>query len=295
MNTTMYRHPAVQRNLKILAERGVELVGPGEGELACGESGEGRLMDLEVIVEAVVRRLGTTGQGDSLKGRRVLVTSGPTREAVDPVRFLSNPSSGRMGHALAAAAGRRGARVDLISGPTSLPDPEGVSVVHVTTAAEMEREVLARAGDADLVLMAAAVSDYRPDTPAASKIKKSKEPLALTLRPVPDILAQLGRRRGAAGHPVLVGFAAESDSVVDNARVKLEAKNLDWVVANRVGRPGSGFGGAVNEVTILSRDGRVEEWPRLTKEEVAERLVDRVATEHFVGRAGRHPSGNGSS
>lgn len=295
MNTAMYKHPAVQENIGKLTARGVEFVGPGEGELACGETGEGRLLDPEAIVSAVLNRLSVAEVGLSLRGRRVLVTSGPTREPIDPVRFLTSPSTGRMGHALAAAAGRRGATVCLVSGPTSLPDPTGVEVIPVTTALEMEGEVLARAGNSDLVLMAAAVADYRPAEPAGAKIKKSDEPLSLTLAPVPDILAELGRRRQAGGGPVLVGFAAETERVVENARSKLEAKKLDYVVANQVGRAGTGFASRTNTVTLLHGEGEVEEWPRLTKEQVAHRLLDRLAARHFAGPEREDSSGAGEA
>jgi len=293
MNSSMYRHPAVQENLRTLTIRGVEFVGPGEGELACGETGEGRLLEPEAIVAAVLNRLSVAEKGGALRGRRVLVTSGPTREPIDPVRFLTSPSTGRMGHALAAAASRRGATVCLVSGPTTLPDPAGVDVIPVTTALEMEREVLARAGDSDLVLMAAAVADYRPTDPARAKIKKSGEPLSLTLAPVPDILAELGRRRLPDGGPVLVGFAAETERVVENARSKLEAKKLDYVVANQVGRAGTGFASQTNTVTLLRREGEAEEWPRLTKEQVAHRLLDLLAARHFAGPERGSSSGAG--
>jgi phosphopantothenoylcysteine decarboxylase/phosphopantothenate--cysteine ligase len=200
-----------------------------------------------------------------------------------------------MGHALAAAARRRGAAVWLVSGPTTLPDPAGVKVVRVSTALEMEREVLARAGKSDLVLMAAAVADYRPSNPATAKIKKSDKPLSLELEPVPDILAELGRRRGAHGRPVLVGFAAETEQVLENARGKLEAKNLDHVVANQVGQAGSGFGSETNTIILLSRHEGAEEWPRLTKEQVAGRLMDHLAARHFAGPAPEWaPAGGGA-
>jgi phosphopantothenoylcysteine decarboxylase/phosphopantothenate--cysteine ligase len=283
MNSSMYRHPSVQENMRKLVARGVDFVGPGEGELACGETGEGRLLEPEAIVAAVLQRLSVPEPTVSLQGRRVLVTSGPTREPIDPVRFLTNPSTGRMGHALATAARRRGATVWLVSGPTTLADPAGVKVIPVTTALEMEREVLARAESSDLVLMAAAVADYRPTHAAPAKIKKSGEPLSLRLEPVRDILAELGRRPRADGRPVLVGFAAETERVVENARAKLQAKNLDYVVANQVGQAGAGFGSETNTVTLLHRSGKAEEWPRLTKAQVAHRLLDRVAACHFAG------------
>ncbi len=232
--------------------------------------------------------MGAAGGGrEGLAGRLVLVTSGPTREPIDPVRFISNPATGRMGHALAAAALERGARVVLVTGPTALPPPAGAECVPVTTAEEMAAAVLERAGAADLVVMAAAVGDYRVERPADFKVKKSGDALELRLVPTTDILAELGRRKGGSPRPVLVGFAAETDQVAAHAAEKLARKNLDCIVANAVGVAGSGFGSGTNQVTVLWRDGRREDWPLLTKDEVAARLLDRVAVELFGVRGGQ--------
>ena len=286
MNSVMYAHPTVQANLESLRRRGVELVGPEVGDLACGESGPGRLTEPEEIARlALAAAGGETAQ--VLAGLKVVVSSGPTREPLDAVRFLSSPASGRMGHALATAAVRRGAVVTLVSGPTSLPDPAGAQVVHVTRVEEMRQAILAAGEGSDLVLMAAAVGDYRLPQPAGGKLKKSSQGLDLHLEPAPDILAEMGRRRGSSPHPVLVGFAAETDDLEANARQKLTAKNLDHILMNPVGRPGAGFAAATNQVTLISRHGEAEPWPVMSKERVAARLLDHLAEVHFSQAAGR--------
>ena len=269
MNTRMWLHPATQANLGILRGRGVQAVDPDEGWLAEGETGWGRLAAPDRIVEVTLAAARRTTQ---LAGRTVLVTAGPTREVIDPVRVLSNRSSGRMGYALATALARRGARVVLVSGPVDLPAPHGVEIVRVETAGEMREAVLARRGEADAVFMAAAVSDYVP-VASTSKIKRNGGPRALTLEEGPDILAELGRVRG---REVLVGFAAETDDVVRNARKKLSAKNVDFIVANDVSRPGVGLESDRNAVTILSRDGSSVDVPEGPKSGVAEAILDRV-------------------
>lgn len=271
MNTRMWQNPAVQENLATLRARGFHVVGPGAGELADGDVGEGRLADPDEIAAAAGGLLGNR----DLVGRRVLVTAGPTREPIDPVRFISNPSTGKMGYAVAAVAARRGAAVTLVSGPTPLADPPGVSVVRVETAEEMARAVDAEAGAMDLFVGAAAVSDYRPRAAAAQKIKKRDADETLVLARTPDILAGLGARHaGAPGAPALVGFAAETEEVVANAREKLERKGCDLVVANQVGGPGAGFGTDTNRVWLVSRTevGEVEG----SKERVAEAILDRI-------------------
>ena len=272
MNVRMWQNQAVQENVRELVRRGWQTVGPAAGELADGETGEGRLAEPEDIAAAAVRALGPR----DLVGRRVVVTAGPTREPIDPVRFVSNPSTGKMGFALARAAARRGAEVVLVSGPVALPDPAGVRTVRITTAEEMARAVDAAADDLDLFIAAAAVSDFRPKTPSSSKKKKTDEDEELVLTRTPDILAALGKRfAGTRRGPVLVGFAAETEALVQNARKKLAAKRCDLVVANKVGKPGAGFGGDLNRVTLVGPGecAKIEG----TKDEVADAIVDWVA------------------
>jgi len=269
MNTRMWLNAAVQENLRALRARGWHVVGPGAGALADGDVGEGRLADPEEIAVAASRLLGRL----DLTGRRVVVTAGPTREPIDPVRFISNPSTGKMGYALAAVAARRGAEVVLVSGPTQLADPAGVRTVRVETAEEMARAVEVEAGPMDLFIGAAAVSDYRPAERAASKLKKRPGDEALRLTRTPDILAGLGARLGdRADRPVLVGFAAETDGVIANAREKLKSKRCDLVVANKVGQPGAGFGSDTNRVALVSTAELAE--IEGTKERVAEAILD---------------------
>jgi phosphopantothenoylcysteine decarboxylase/phosphopantothenate--cysteine ligase len=269
MNTRMWRNPATVENLAALRARGCHVVGPGAGELADGDVGEGRLAEPEEIAVAASRLLGNR----DLVGRRVLVTAGPTREPIDPVRFISNPSSGKMGYAIARVAASRGADVTLVSGPTQLPDPAGVKVVRVETAEQMARAVELEHGAMDLFVGAAAVSDYRPATPSPQKIKKSPGDETLVLARTPDILAGLGARfAGRRDAPVLVGFAAETDEVIARAREKLKGKRCDLVVANKVGGPGAGFGGDTNRVALVSAAELAE--IEGTKEKVAEAILD---------------------
>ncbi len=269
MNTRMWLHPATRANLGVLRARGVRVVDPASGWLAEGESGWGRLAEPEVIAAAALEAARRSRQ---LAGRKIVVTAGPTREAIDPVRFLSNRSSGKMGYALAAAAARRGARVVLVSGPVDLTPPFGVEVVQVTTSEQMRGAVLESRAEADAVMMAAAVSDFVAE-PAPSKIKKDGASLVLELRRGPDILAELGRDKG---HLLLVGFAAETEDLLANARAKLAAKNLDFIVANDVSVPGRGIGSDRNAVTILDRDGGLVEVAEASKTEIAEAVLDRV-------------------
>ncbi len=271
MNVVMWRHPATQANLELLRARGVDVVGPGTGDLACGEEGEGRMSEPAEILAAIEGRLG----GGPLAGRRALVTSGPTHEPIDPVRYLANRSSGRQGHAIASALAAAGADTLLVSGPTHLPDPAGVRVVHVETAAEM-LAACEKALPVDVAVCAAAVADWTVAQTSDHKLKKDGgTPPTLELTENPDILATLSR------HPrhrpqLVVGFAAETDAVLDNARSKLELKGCDWIVANPVG-PGTGtLGGTRNTVSLVTADG-VEAWPELDKVEVARRLVDRIS------------------
>ena len=270
MDSDMYQHAAVQQNLATLRGRGVHVVEAGHGELASGLVGPGRLADLQEIVAAVERVLAPAGD---LTGQVVLVTAGPTREPLDPVRYLSNRSSGKMGYAIAEAAASRGARVVLVSGPTALLVPPGVDVVHVDTAQEMYEAVLAKLQVATVVIKAAAVADYRPKRVADRKIKKDETVPEVTLEPTPDILAEVGKRKGAR---VVVGFAAETDDLVANARKKLQRKQVDLMVANDVRQPGAGFDTDTNVVKVLDAEGGVEELPLLSKREVADRILDRV-------------------
>jgi phosphopantothenoylcysteine decarboxylase / phosphopantothenate---cysteine ligase len=272
MNSNMLEHAAVQRNLGVLASRGVRFVDPGAGYLACGWIGKGRLAEPSEIVAAAEQMLKPSGP---LRGTRVLVTAGPTREALDPVRFVGNRSSGKMGYALAAAARDRGADVVLISGPTALQPPAGVEIVHVTTAAEMHETVAARAAASDVVIMAAAVADYTPAASASQKIHKDQDSITLTLVRTPDIIGELGRKRGGSDRPILVGFAAETNDVVVQARKKRKEKGVDLVVVNDVSRSDAGFEVDNNEVTIVSADGE-EAVPLQTKVAVANRVLDRI-------------------
>jgi phosphopantothenoylcysteine decarboxylase/phosphopantothenate--cysteine ligase len=269
MNTRMWHHPATQQNLALLKGRGVRVVDPESGWLAEREVGWGRLADPERIVAATLEAART---GEQLSGKTVVISAGPTREPIDPVRFVTNRSSGRMGYALAAAAARRGAKVVLVSGPVDLPVPFGVERVSVRTGQEMRGAILAARDSAAAIFMAAAVCDWVPRA-AASKIKKSVEPLTLTLEEGPDILAELGRsRRGE----ILVGFAAETDRVLDHAREKLARKGVDFLVANDVSREGVGLESDRNAVTILDAGGGAREVPEASKGEIADAILDAV-------------------
>jgi phosphopantothenoylcysteine decarboxylase/phosphopantothenate--cysteine ligase len=270
MNVNMWEHAATQENIAALRARGVHVVDPDEGYLACGMTGAGRLAATETIVKKVCDVLGLR---QDLAGQTVLVTAGPTREDLDPVRFLTNRSSGKMGYALAEAAQRRGARVVLVSGPTDLKIPEGVDWIPVRTTEEMRRAVRERAGESGIVIMAAAVSDYRPAAAQEKKIKRGEGKLALELEPTPDILAELGREKGSR---VLVGFAAETDRVPENARTKLARKGADIIVANDVTQEGAGFDADTNIVTLYLRDGREIPLPKMSKFEAANRILDQI-------------------
>jgi phosphopantothenoylcysteine decarboxylase / phosphopantothenate---cysteine ligase len=294
MNTNMFAHPAVVRNLETLSARGVRFVDPGEGYLACGWIGKGRLAEPAEVVDAAVQMLRPRGP---LAGLEVLVTAGPTLEDIDPVRFVGNRSSGRMGYALAAEAAHRGARVTLVSGPTKIDPPQVHEVVRVRSAAEMYEGVLSRASSADVVIMAAAVADYTIAAPEAHKIAKSDGPLVLTLERTRDVLAALGQlpSRRASRRPVLVGFAAETHDMIAHARQKLERKGADLIVANDVSQEGVGFDGATNAVTLISRDA-VEDVPLQQKTSVAARILDRVerllaASPERAERPDRQPAG----
>jgi len=274
MNVNMWEHPATQENLAALRARGVHVVEPDEGYLACGMTGSGRLAASETIVQKVCAVLGLRRD---LEGETVVITAGPTCEDLDPVRFLTNRSSGKMGYALAEAAVRRGARTVLVSGPTDLQVPEGADWVPVRSTEEMRTAVFERTAEASIVIMAAAVADYRPVAVQAQKLRRGEERLTLAFEPTPDILAELGRAR-AAEHTrrILVGFAAETGHVADRARAKLASKGADMIVANDVTQEGAGFGSETNIVTLFFRDGREVPLPKLSKFETANRIFDHV-------------------
>jgi phosphopantothenoylcysteine decarboxylase/phosphopantothenate--cysteine ligase len=266
----MYRAGALQRNIGILRAAGVRFVGPESGPLACGTVGTGRLASPDAILQAVGDVL---AKAQTLKRVRVLVTAGPTREPIDAVRFISNPSTGKMGFALAAEARQRGADVVLISGPTMLDPPRGVRTVAVETAAQMSAAVRECSHQMDVIVMAAAVSDFRPAAPRQHKVKKDDAELSVPLERTEDILLTLGREKGDR---ILVGFAAETENLVDNARRKLEHKNLDIIVANEVGTADAGFGAETNKAVIMDRFGAVFDLPLLSKQELAARILNRI-------------------
>jgi phosphopantothenoylcysteine decarboxylase / phosphopantothenate---cysteine ligase len=284
MNVNMWNHRATQENLERLCSRGVHVVNPNEGYLACGMTGAGRLAGQDAIISAVREVLQLRRD---LEGQTVLMTAGPTQEDLDPVRFLTNRSSGRMGYAVAEAAAQRGAKVILISGPTALETPAGVTRVDVRTAAEMLRSVDENFSAATIAIFAAAVADYRPAEAASQKIKKTAGDITLRLEPNPDILATIARKKG---HRLIVGFAAETDKVAENARKKLTDKNADLIVANDVTAEGAGFDVDTNIVTLFARDGRDLALPKLTKREVAHRILDEVV--RLTARNVKHQSAN---
>ena len=281
MNLRMWLHPATQRNVATLRGDGVLFVGPDEGEMACGEYGPGRMAEPMAIVAAVERALESPtalalpGAVGALVGRRVLITSGPTYEPIDPVRFLGNRSSGKQGHAIAAAARAAGAETILVSGPSALADPPGVTVVRIETARQM-RDATMAALPADVFIGAAAVADWRVESATTEKIKKGGDGApTLKLTENPDILAEVAARRGDRPR-LVIGFAAETQALIDNARAKLARKGCDVMVANSVAAGEATFGGDDNTVTIVAADG-IEQWPRMSKEEVARALVALVA------------------
>ncbi len=271
MNTRMYENPATQYNLAVLKTRNFRILEPEEGELACGTTGKGRMEEPERIADYLEFLL---GYEKNLKGKNVLVTAGPTREVVDPVRFLTNHSTGKMGYALAKVAAARGAEVTLVTGPTSLEKPSYVTCVDVVSAEEMYQAVTEHAAESDIVIMAAAVADYRPKTVADNKIKKQEDDSVLELTRTKDILGTLGERKRPG--QILCGFSMETEHMVENSRKKLEKKNLDMIVANNLKQAGAGFGTDTNVVTLITAQGD-EELPLLSKEEVAEQILDCLA------------------
>lgn len=273
MDGDMWQHPTVVEHVAMLRARGAVIVEPEEGPLASGRSGRGRLVDEQRILAALQT---TLFPRLDWSGRRVLISAGPTQEAIDPVRFISNRSSGKMGYALAEAARTRGAEVVLVSGPTALPAPAGVDYCPVITAEEMRKALLDRFTWSDTVIMAAAVADFRPTQPSQQKLKKRHRPITrLELTPTDDILQELGERRSTQ---VLIGFAAETEDLLAHAREKLHAKHVDLLVANDVSAPGSGFGSDTNRVVLLTAEGEAEELPLLPKRDVADRILDRILT-----------------
>jgi phosphopantothenoylcysteine decarboxylase/phosphopantothenate--cysteine ligase len=269
MNEAMWNNPVVQDNIAALKKRGCHFIDPGQGDLACGAQGIGRMADNEDIIDELEALLSV----QDFSRKSVLVTAGPTREKIDPVRYISNPSSGKMGYAIARAFRLRGARVTLVSGPAAIAPPRGVRLVPVETAEQMRAAVDKYFTNASIVVKAAAVGDYRPRTAAARKIKKTDAALDLRLERTRDILAELGKKKG---QKILVGFAAETDNVKNNALEKLKKKNLDLMVANDVSKPGIGFGSDTNEVQLIFRDGRVETLSARPKDEIAHALLDRI-------------------
>jgi phosphopantothenoylcysteine decarboxylase/phosphopantothenate--cysteine ligase len=272
MNTNMWNHASTQANLTILRERGHVIVDPDEGALACGMVGAGRLPDPVRIADLVASSIPRTRD---LEGQTVLITAGPTQEPIDPVRFISNRSSGRMGYALAEAAVARGAKVILVSGPVALTPPARVELIRVRTGAEMYDAVLDRMPESTILIKAAAVADYRATNIAEHKMKKRGDDIALHLEPNPDILAELGRIKGDR---LLIGFAAETENLVEEARRKLEKKNCDMMVANLVGREGTGFDSVDNEVVMVLRNGETIPLEKMPKRQIAERILDRILT-----------------
>lgn len=270
MNTGMYDNPVTQQNLQTLRERGFHIIDPAAGRLACGDTGRGKLPDTPTLMHGIEQAL--TPQ--DLRGQRVLVTAGPTQEAMDPVRFLSNHSTGKMGYAVAARAAMRGADVTLVSGPTALDTPEGVQRVDIVSARDMYDAVLSRADRQDMIIKAAAVGDYRPAETASEKLKKGDGEMTVALARNPDILAELGRRK----HPgqLLCGFAMETQNLLDNAADKLRRKNCDMLVANSLRDKGAGFGTDTNVATLLFADGRRETPPLMSKEDLADVILNRL-------------------
>jgi phosphopantothenoylcysteine decarboxylase/phosphopantothenate--cysteine ligase len=281
MNSNMWMHPATQANLAVLKSRGHQIIEPEEGLLACGTTGPGRLAEPERIADIVA---GLTLHQRDLDGETVLVTAGPTEEPLDPVRFISNRSSGKMGYALAQAAAQRGARVILVSGPVKLPEPAGVQVIHVRTAVEMRNAVMEHLAEASIIVKSAAVADYHLSRVPQHKVKKTSARMSLDLDPTPDILAELGQKKGDR---LLIGFAAETENLTDSARQKLKTKNCDMVVANLVNQEGTGFESDQNEVILVLRTGETIPIARAPKREIADRIFDQVTKLRLALHAAR--------
>ncbi len=274
MNSKMYLHAATTRNMRLLREYGYTLIEPAAGEMACGEEGPGRLVEWENARHEILAAFSP----QDLLGKRILITAGPTREPIDPARFISNRSTGKMGYALAATAVRRGGNVTLVSGPSDLPLPSGVEFIPVETAEQMRKAVITKARYSDIIIKAAAVSDFRAEKYSSKKVKKSRQELTLALKQNPDILKELGDKKKKSGKktPILIGFAAESDAQLSEGLRKLKDKNLDMVVINDITRNDAGFAADTNEVIILDRDGTQVRLPLLSKEETADHIWNHI-------------------
>ena len=270
MNTNMYENPIVQDNLKILKKYGYEVIAPAEGYLACGDTGAGKMPEPQLLLEYILRE---TACEKDMKGLKVLVTAGPTQEPIDPVRFITNHSTGKMGYAIAAVCMRRGAEVTLVSGPTAVQKPEFVNIIPVTTAREMFEEVTSRADEQDIIIKAAAVADYRPKNVSSEKVKKKDGELSMEMERTDDILAYLGSHRRPG--QFLCGFSMETENVLENSRKKLKKKNLDMIAANSLKVEGAGFGGDTNVITIITEDEEVS-LELMSKEEAASKLLDQI-------------------
>ncbi len=270
MNEKMYENKIVQQNIEKLISLGYQFIEPESGRLACGDIGIGKLADTNEIIRFIVNIVKSDGD---LKGKKILITAGPTREIIDPVRFISNYSTGKMGYSLAEAASARGAEVILISGPTNLRTPPGVKLIKINTALEMYDSVMANFKEQNIIIKSASVSDYRPEAISEHKIKKNKGNLNLTLVKNPDILYELGKIKGDR---MLIGFAAESDNIVKNAKDKMLGKNLDFIVANDITEEGAGFGTDTNIVTIVDIDGKIEKIEKSSKVDIAHRILDKA-------------------
>lgn len=271
MNTVMYEAEVTQNNIKTLKERGVIVIDPVEGLLACNDLGRGKMEEPENIVEAVLYHL--TCSRD-LEGKKVLITAGPTRESVDPVRFITNRSTGKMGYEMAREAKRRGADVTLVSGRVNLKAPYGVNLINIESAQDMYEEVMKRAGESDIIIKSAAVADYTPQNKSNIKIKKQSGNIKIELERTHDILFEVGQAK--TDQQILVGFAAETNDVIENAKSKMQRKNLDFIIANDVKKEGAGFGTDTNIVTIIPRQGEIEPLPVMKKSEVARAVFDRI-------------------
>lgn len=270
MNTNMYENPIVQDNLKILKKYGYEVIAPAEGYLACGDTGAGKMPEPQLLLEYILRE---TACEKDMKGLKVLVTAGPTQEPIDPVRFITNHSTGKMGYAIAAVCMRRGAEVTLVSGPTAVQKPEFVNIVPVTTVREMFEEVTSRADEQDIIIKAAAVADYRPKNVSSEKVKKTDGELSMEMERTDDILAYLGSHRRPG--QFLCGFSMETENVLENSRKKLKKKNLDMIAANSLKVEGAGFGGDTNVITIITEDEEVS-LELMSKEEAASKILDQI-------------------
>lgn len=275
MNVHMYAHPAVQRNLETLRKFGYSFIEPGEGYLACGYTGKGRLEEPENMINYLLHYLSSQESNQILAGQKILITAGPTKEKIDPVRFITNRSTGKMGYAMAEEAARMGATVTLVSGPVTIDPPANVKLISVESAQEMYEAVIAQFDEQDIVIKSAAVADYRPKVTHNQKMKKKSGNLSIELERTKDILFELGQKKSTQ---ILVGFAAETENVEHYAKTKLEKKCADMIVANNVAAEGAGFGGETNMVTIYNKNGKITEVPMMSKQEVAKRVLGEIAS-----------------